>query len=200
MYVTYVNGVYSLIIKVLRTTYRTLFSAGTVNQVCGSCSLQPVSEDPYGRFERAAVSGVMSRSAGADSAQPAAAAPGSIMSRSGGPGTLAMGAVSSSPCPAGRHHFATFQLPPAPSPRLAANRPPPPVLMTKSAPAEGLEYLGGGGMVAAMSRNNNNNINSNKSSSSNSSSRLELTNKNRNDNADSHGTGTLSKGLLHFII
>jgi hypothetical protein len=117
------------------------------------------------------------------------------MSRSGGPGTLAMGAAasSSSPCPAGRHHFATFQLPPAPSPRLAANRPPP-VLMTKSAPAEGLEYLGGGGLVTAMSRNNNNNINSNSSSSS----RLELTNKNRNDNADSHGTDTLSKGLLHF--
>jgi hypothetical protein len=123
------------------------------------------------------------------------------MSRSGGPGTLAMGAVSSSsssPCPVGRHHFATFQLPPAPSPRLAAGRPPP-VLMTKSAPAEGLEYLAGG---MAMSRNNNNNINSNSSSnssSSNSSSRLELTNKNRNDNADSYGTDTLSKGLLHFL-
>jgi hypothetical protein len=109
-----------------------------------------------------------------------------------------MGAVSSSssPCPVGRHHFATFQLPPAPSPRLAAGRPPP-VLMTKSAPAEGLEYLGGGGMAAAMSRNNNNNINSN-SSSGNSSSRLELTNKNRNDNADSHGTNTLSNGSLQF--
>jgi hypothetical protein len=119
------------------------------------------------------------------------------MSRSGGPGTLAMGAVSSSssPCPAGRHHFATFQLPPAPSPRLAAGRPPP-VLMTKSAPAEGLEYLAGG---MAMSRNNNNNMNNSNSSSGNrSSSRLELTNKNRNDNADSHGTDTLSKGWLHF--
>ena len=137
-------------------------------------SLQPLSEDPYGRLDLGS-RGVMARSAAAGTIvpPPAAGAQAAMMSRSGGSGTLGM-QVAASPGPAGRHQFATFQ--PAASPMPAGR---PPALMSKSAPAEGLEYHLLAGRPQPP-RNNNNNYNNNDNSSNSA--------RNANDNAANNGT------------
>ena len=130
-------------------------------------SLVPVAEDHYGRADTAA--GLMSRSAGSQAATATA------MTRSGGPGALGL----PSPGLTGRHPFATFHPPQTAVAATAAGRPSP--LMTKSAPAEGLEYLATHHRSSSNSSNNNNST----------------ADTNKNDNASNNGTVHLE--IIIFI-